>query len=230
MNDYLPGRGTCTSPLTQMKRGLSLAASPRNVFELLQRLEVEAQTKLNEPRRVLLCVQRAEIAGTDVRVRIVEHHVIEHVGHLAVESRADTLRDLCGLRDAKVHVPAVEPTEITAAGTAIECGVGRSEEGKSTECVVRNGIGIGIRGQCPAVVVHRSAFILCRPNGEIGATVPEKGSLAEFLATPAVEDVERQSGGKGPYAGGIPSPYDFVDHATAGSVAFPPSEGQIIGE
>src|SRR5207245_1672280 len=82
--------------------------APGNALQLSLRLEVEAQTELNEPWRVVLTIQHTEAAAVEISARIAEHRMVEHVGHLAVETSADSFRDFGGFGDAEVHVPAVQ--------------------------------------------------------------------------------------------------------------------------
>src|SRR6266581_739504 len=116
-----------------------------NAPQLPLRLEVEAQTELNESRTVILIIQRTETPAADISKskRIAEHRMVEHVGHLAVETSAHPFRDFGGLGDAEVHVPAVKAAVESAAGAAIDRGIGRREEGESAQRIVVDGIRVG---------------------------------------------------------------------------------------
>src|SRR6266851_3881919 len=211
------------------KRGWASRPSPGRVPESSPRLEVEAQPELDESRRVVLVAEQAKVATADVHVRIIEHHVVEHVGHLAVEPRAHPLRDFGRLGDAEVHVPAVEPAQITAARSAVDCQIGRSKEREAALRVVEHIIRIGIRSQLPGVVVYRGALVLAADR-EVGAAIAKHNALPELLATRSVENIQRQASGKYPYSRYVPSANDLVHHSAAGREALPASEWQIIGK
>src|SRR6266850_480543 len=159
------------------ERGWALRPSPRKYGHVSTRLEIEAQRELDEARRVVLRVQTSKVSAADIRVRIAEHHVIERVGHLAIESRTDPLRDFCGFRDTEVHVPAAQAAEIAAARATVNRRIGWSEEREPTECVVLDVWGIRICRQHAFVVVHCSALVLAI-QGKVSTAVPEDGPLA----------------------------------------------------
>src|SRR5437660_2156462 len=155
--------------------------------------------------------------------------MVEHVGHLAVESCADSLRDLCGFGNAKVHIPAVKAAVESPAGAAIDRWIGRREERESAVGIVVDGIRIGKRRQGSAGVVNRTNHYLIVQR-EICAAVSKHRSLAELLATGAVEDIKRKARRESPHAGNVPSADDLVHRAAAGSVALPATKRQIIGD
>src|SRR5262245_42199982 len=95
--------------------------SLRSAPSLWSASEVEADVKVQEQRRAVLGAgaRMPEVPRRDIKVRVVELHVVEQVHRLDPESHLHALGDGDALAQSRIVVPAREAANGAVAGPLV---------------------------------------------------------------------------------------------------------------
>src|SRR5262249_3249067 len=210
------------------KTGLSLRSAPG----LWSASEVEADIKVQEPRRAVLSARASrlpEVRRRDIKVRVVELHVVEQVHGLDSETHLHPRGDGDALADGRIVVPARVAANGAVAGPLVSeqqlVEQARSSRRVTSECLAHRSSWTA--DSWVAGIVRRrgggSAF-----EGKKGAATTRLVALPRLLATRAVEHVQRDAGSGHELAGERPAADDLVQNVAAASEVMSLAEGQVI--